>query len=148
VDKPTAANEPLVGLEDRDRDRRIFERGREAGGLGLRTLAEQNVARAQRWHPGFPQEDDWTGGDWAAAMAGECGEACNIVKKLRRIETAKRGRPTEQDTAVLRSMLSDELADLLIYADLLAAKYGLDLSEAVREKFNATSVQYDFPERL
>ena len=137
-----------IGREEFDRDRRIFERGRAAAGLGLAILTEQNVARAQRWHPGFPEEDDWTGGDWAAAMAGECGEACNVVKKIRRVETAKRGRATEQDTMILRTMLGDELADLVIYADLLAAKYGIDLSDAVREKFNATSEQYDFPERL
>lgn len=138
----------MIGQEEADRDKRIFERGRASAGLTFAALTQQNVSRAARWHPGFPSQDDWTGGDWATAMAGECGEACNVVKKLRRVETEKRGRPTEQDTAVLRDKLGGELADLIIYADLLATKYGIDLPAAVIEKFNATSEQYDFPEWL
>jgi NTP pyrophosphatase (non-canonical NTP hydrolase) len=138
----------LIGQEAYDEERRTFARGRASAGVAFASLHEQNVARARRWHPGFPEQDDWTGGDWATAMAGECGEACNIVKKIRRVETAKKGRASEQDTALLSQFLGDELADLVIYADLLAAKYGIDLGDAIREKFNAVSEQYDFPERL
>ena len=137
-----------MGLEERDREERIFQRGKAAAGLTFAALTKANVTRAQRWHPGFPEEDDWTGGDWATAMAGEAGEACNVVKKLRRVETAKRGRVTEQDTAELVEQLAYELADLIIYADLLAAKYGIDLTLAVLAKFNSVSRDYGFPERL
>lgn len=139
---------PSLGAEERDRDELIFQRGKDAAGLTFEGLTIVNVARAQRWHPGFPEQDDWTGGDWAAAMAGEAGEACNVVKKLRRVETAKQGRVTEQDTGELVEKLALELADLIIYADLLAAKYGVDLPRAIRAKFNSVSLQFGFPERL
>lgn len=139
---------PVMGLEERDREERIFQRGKAAAGLTFEALAKVNVARAQRWHPGFPVEDDWTGGDWSNAMCGEAGEAANVVKKLRRIETGKTGRPTEQDVGDLTEQLALELADLIIYADLLAAKYGIDLARAVRAKFNTVSRDFGFPERL
>lgn len=115
--------------------------------LSFTDLHGPNVARAQRWHPGFPN-DGWTGGDWAAAMCGEAGEAANAVKKLRRIETNKIGRPSESETAPLVASLADELADTIIYLDLLAAFYGVDLPAAIRTKFNAVSEQYGFPEVL
>jgi len=115
-------------------------------------LSYINRERCSRWHPGFPSEEDpavaWSGGDWANAMQGEAGEAGNVVKKLRRLETAKRGRPTEEDAAELVAKLGAELADTIIYADLLATYYGVDLPAAIIAKFNATSVEYGFPERL
>ena len=123
--------------------------------LTFMLLSERNEARANRWHPGFPDQEDpktaWTGGDWATAMAGECGEACNIVKKLRRIETGHgatthAGKKHEYDE--LHPMLAAELADLVIYADLLATRYGIDLGEAVRAKFNLVSKQRGYPERI
>ena len=79
-------------------------------------------------------------------MAGECGEACNKVKKLRRIAE------TPESEAVHESRYRDEksygdhveflameLADLVTYADLLAARLGIDLGEAVTRKFNRVS---------
>lgn len=115
--------------------------------LTFSALSAVNVERCRRWHPGFPN-DEWTGGDWAAAMCGEAGESANVVKKLRRVETAKRGRPTEAETAPLVAKLALELADTVIYLDLLAAYYGIDLGAAVREKFNIVSAEYGFPEML
>ena len=44
--------------------------------------------------------------------------------------------------------LGFECADVLIYLDLLAHKYNIDLSAAVIAKFNQTSVAYGFPQRL
>lgn len=81
-------------------------------------------------------------------MQGESGEAGNVVKKLRRVETDHIGRPGEQDTAVLLAKLGAELADTIIYADLLATYYGIDLASAIVKKFNQTSEEYGFPERL
>lgn len=119
----------------------------EGQGLTFSALSAVNVARVRRWHPGFPN-DEWTGGDWAAAMCGEAGEAANVVKKLRRVETGKRGRLTEAEAAPLVAKLAHELADTVIYLDLLAAYYGVDLGYAVREKFNIVSAEYGFPEVL
>lgn len=87
-------------------------------------LRYQNVARCQDV---FHDVHAWSPTDWACAMAGECGEACNIVKKYRRGED------------ISAEALGDELADLVIYADLLAARLGIDLGAAVVRKFNAVS---------
>ena len=111
-------------------------------------LRGPNVRRAQRWHQGFPNGDDgWTIADWSNAMCGEAGEAANIVKKIRRFETGISGLD-EVTRETLEQWLAAELADVIIYADLLAAYCGIDLSEAIREKFNRVSVRYGWPERL
>ena len=62
-------------------------------------------------------------------MAGECGEACNVVKKLER----------DGETPEMLVKLKHELADVVTYADLLAARYGINLGQAVAEKFNIVS---------
>jgi NTP pyrophosphatase (non-canonical NTP hydrolase) len=138
----------MIGQEEYDRDERIFRRGRESAGLGLETLRSANEARAARWHPGFPTDMDWTLGDWGNAMGGEAGEAQNVIKKIRRVETDKQRRDSEGDIIELVDKLADELADMIIYADLVAAIVGIDLTQALKIKFNATSMQYGFPERL
>ena len=113
-------------------------------------LAIQNKERAERWHGGpFTQDsldqDDllevrmhWTGADWSNAMVGEAGEAANVVKKMRRIETGivAEGEQSKHQYEDLRNQLGWELADTVAYADLLAQYYGIDLGRAVREKFN------------
>lgn len=71
--------------------------------------------------------DDWTYSDWAMAVAGELGEACNLLKKLRRGE----------DIPLVD--IGDELADTVIYLDLLAQVLELDLGACVKKKFNAVS---------
>jgi NTP pyrophosphatase (non-canonical NTP hydrolase) len=115
--------------------------------LRFQELSEANIARAKRWHPGFPQDDDWNGADWSNAMCGEAGEAANMVKKLRRIETSKAGTP-DSELWGLQKALAKELADVVIYADLLAAKYDINLGVAIVNKFNEVSERVGFPERL
>lgn len=106
--------------------------------------------RCRRWHPGGM--DEWSVSDWAVAMLGEAGEACNAIKKLRRIETGALnindpGRQlTERNTAI--AAIGEELADTMIYLDLLAQRLGINLADEVVKKFNATSARYGFPERL
>lgn len=126
------------------------------------TLRQANVARARRWHGDFHENQadthdadplfgvdlmTWTGADWANAAAGEMGEACNVVKKLRRADSGLRGAndPTPE---TLRAMLGDEIADTILYLDLLAAYYGIDLWQAIASKFNRVSEREGFPDRL
>jgi len=79
-------------------------------------------------------------------MAGECGEACNFIKKLRRLDLStdqsgkRRVSPHKSKKArkLIRN-ISHELADMVIYADLLAARLGIDLEDAIVEKFNIVS---------
>lgn len=92
--------------------------------LSFRELREANAERCvDVFHP----IEEWSETDWACAMAGEAGEACNLVKKRRRGE----------DVPV--SIVAKELADAVIYADLLAERMGIDLGQAVRQKFNEVS---------
>lgn len=55
----------------------------------LEQLSATNGRRCERWHgAGWKGPDDaWTIADWSNAMAGEAGEAANVVKKLRRVQT-------------------------------------------------------------
>ena len=74
--------------------------------------------------------DDWNPRDCAVAMAGEAGEACNLCKKLRRGELV-----STEDIAF-------EVADTVIYADLLCQRLGVKLEDAVRIKFDLVSDHY------
>lgn len=109
-------------------------------------ISEVNRARAIEWHR---QGSPWLSVDWSNAVAGEAGELCNVVKKIRRLETrviAKRA--TENNMSVLIDKAAGEIADVYIYLDLTAAYFGIDLPEAIRRKFNATSEEFGFPHRL
>lgn len=122
----------------------LMNRAWYAGGFGA--LREANVRRCNEvFHP----LDSWSLTDWACAMAGEAGEACNVVKKLRRLD-GTRVSPVGpgHDREDLLAHLSEELADVVIYADLLAARAGIDLREAVRAKFNRVSIERESKERL
>lgn len=117
-------------------------------GLTFARLRAINARRCARWHPGFPShEDGWTGSDWSNAMGGECGEAQNVVKKLRRIDMGMQGNVDPEQEELIKQ-LGDEIADTVIYADLLAEYYGINLQEAIVRKFNFISEREEFPERL
>lgn len=69
--------------------------------------------------------ESWSLADWGVAYGGKVGEALNVIKKLNRARDGLAGNSV--DTATLHRMLADELADAVIYADLLAARIGVDL---------------------
>jgi MazG nucleotide pyrophosphohydrolase domain. len=99
-------------------------------------LRAVNVARCEDvFHP----INEWSPTDWACAMAGECGEACNEIKKLRRLDGADSDFDTIERRAELRLQIGKELADIVIYADLLAKRLDIDLGRCVVEKFNEVS---------
>jgi len=93
------------------------------------TFVALRAANKRRCEQEFHAIASWSATDWACAMAGECGEACNLIKKLRRGD------------AVEIEDIGRELADLVTYADLLAERLGIDLGEAVRDKFNEVSTR-------
>jgi NTP pyrophosphatase (non-canonical NTP hydrolase) len=113
--------------------------------LDFTHITETNASRRDRWHS---EADDWTGADWSNAMCGEAGEAANVVKKLRRRETSIGSTYNTPETDELLPALAEELADVILYADLLASHYGLNLEEAIITKFNRVSEAQGFPERL
>jgi NTP pyrophosphatase (non-canonical NTP hydrolase) len=71
-------------------------------------------------------------------LAGEVGEACNVIKKLDR---EMLGIVGSRDT---KEHLAEELADVIICVDLIAAAMSIDLAHAVAAKFNATSDKNGF----
>lgn len=111
----------------------------------LLELREKGRTRCDRWHT--PDTESWSGADWSNAMCGEAGEAANVVKKIRRIETGT-GAQDRQTLDDLIQRLAWELGDVLAYADLLAQHYGIDLRVAVADKFNIVSEREGFPERI
>lgn len=94
-----------------------------------KTLRSANQARQREWDPSDKITLAYRGNE----LAGEAGEACNVVKK---IERERLGIPGSRDTL---EHLAEELADVIICADLIAMSEGIDLAKAVAEKFNATS---------
>ena len=108
-----------------------------------------NIERANRWHGGNFRE--WSALEWAGAMCGEAGEAANVAKKLRRIETGAAGnawsdRPLDADGLIFA--MKKECADTFLYLTLLASRCGINLAAAVREVFNKKSDEMGFPERI
>lgn len=97
------------------------------------TFNELRRADVERSRVSFPMCADWTSRDWACALSGEVGEACNLLKKELR------------DGKLDKTELAKELADAVVYIDMLAAKYDIDLAEAVVSKFNEVSVRVSSP---
>jgi NTP pyrophosphatase (non-canonical NTP hydrolase) len=113
-------------------------------------VLDQSIARAKRWHPGGLA--DWSALEWAGAMAGEAGEACNAAKKLRRIEqqiqNLNEGDRSLTDTTDACIKIAEEVADTILYGMLLAARVGVDIEPVLIRVFNRKSEEYGFPERL
>lgn len=105
----------------------------QEGGAGeLAELRAANVARCESFH----DLTAWTPLEYGGCLAGEVGEACNLLKKM------KRGDQIQIDD------IAEELADSLIYLDLLAARLGIDLWAATVAKFNRWSADHERPQRL
>ena len=104
----------------------------------LKHLRDVNTARAEAWAEG----EDIDALFHATELGGECGEVLNEVKKLERERRGWRGSRSSVDK------LAEEMGDVLICLDKLAARYGVDLEKATRAKFNATSEKVGLPHRL
>lgn len=110
-------------------------RSRELTFAGLRTM---NILRCEDvFHP----LHEWSLTDWATALAGEVGEACNIIKKLRRLDGADVALDSGEHRRELIAALHMELADVAIYLDLLSAASEGDLVADIILKFNIVSKQ-------
>lgn len=109
-----------------------------------------NAFRQRRWHGGGAAE--WSVVDWSNASAGEMGEACNAVKKLRRLELKMQqhagDKPVPETMDAARQAVAKEIGDTVTYLDLLAQHLGLRLEDCVRKAFNQVSEREGFPERL
>lgn len=96
-------------------------------------LRDKNLERREQ---AFPECLPWGEVEYGLALAGETGELCNLLKKRLRLAGGslhdKPGKLTDEE-------VGKEIADIIIYADLLAHVVGVDLGEAVRAKFNEVS---------
>lgn len=87
-------------------------------------LSKCNLERCeQSYHP----VDDWSPSDWLTCVMGEVGELAHLFKDERRGDY------------VSKRAIARELADIVIYLDLLAQRLSVNLGDAVVEKFNITS---------
>lgn len=102
------------------------------------SLRAANVARQTEWDEGNQISLSFRGNE----LAGEVGEACNVIKKLDREQMGIKG---SRDTV---AHLAEELADVVICVDLIASAAGVNLDEAIRDKFNATSEKHGFKTRM
>ena len=105
--------------------------------LTFKQLRMANVARLPQFKNrhgatahSSPDGSDWSESQWLKAVLGELGEYANWSKKH------DRGDITfEEFLAEARK----ELADVVTYLDILAFRLGIDLGDAVTEKFNRVS---------
>ena len=98
------------------------------------TLRDANEERCKEWEAGVDPGNSF----YATEFGGEAGEVLNVVKKL---ERERLGMPGSRDTV---AHLAEELADVVICADLLAIRYGINLRDAVIEKFNDKTEEMEF----
>lgn len=102
-------------------------------------FTELERANLNRCNAIYHHLETWSPTDWACALGGEVGEALNLVKKLRRLEDGDKSYNVGVDRDVIIAGIGNELADVVIYADLLATRLGLSLGDCVRNKFNEVS---------
>lgn len=112
----------------------------------FRYLRKVNKSRDLMMHEKL-DTGGWNGTDYGCAAAGEMGEACNIVKNMRRIESRIQP-PESKQYEELRWRLGEELADTVLYVDLLAAHYDIDLWDQIVKKFNVGSALLSAPHVL
>lgn len=117
--------------------------GYGTNGLTFNTLRSANMKRVPlfknaKGETAHSKADgsDWPPSSWLQAVVGELGEYANLRKKV------ERGDLTPEEA---KPMLADELADVVIYLDILAAQLGIDLGEAVMKKWNKTSEKVGVP---
>lgn len=84
--------------------------------------------------------------EWACALAGEAGEVCDAVKKLSLFKAGLlRKEATEEG---LIKNIGEEIADTVMYCDLLADHFGFNLEEIIVDKFNRKSIEFKMEHRL
>lgn len=105
--------------------------------LTFDTLRKANLARLPKFKNKHgelahskPDGSDWSRSDWLEAIVGELGEYANWSKKERR------GDITREEFYV---HARKEFADIVTYLDILAMQLGIDLGEAIVDKFNEVS---------
>lgn len=120
--------------EERDRGPFTFEDLEEANrGLHVARLSDANGRRCSEVYEPI---DSRLASFWSNAFAGEAGEAANKVKKMERITLDPAEYPLTERLAI-----AEEVADTVIYGDLLCQRLGVSLASAIQRKFNRVSAR-------
>ncbi len=83
-------------------------------------------ANIERFEERFQPLSETSPSDWGVIFAGEAGAVCTAINKFR------------QDAGYVRDV-AVSLVGTVLYADLLAARLGIDLAQAMVRGFNAVS---------
>lgn len=120
--------------------------------FSLATLRSANLSRQAEWCADQVPDLSYRGNELAGeggevaevalSLSAAIGKACNHIKKLERERFGWRGSRTTVEK------LAEELADVVICADLVAITAGIGLVSAVVEKFNKTSADNGLATRL
>ncbi|MDA4845254.1 MazG nucleotide pyrophosphohydrolase domain-containing protein [Hoeflea poritis] len=105
--------------------------------LTFEQFSSANRARCEAEDGFNHQLADWTPSEWLAACVGELGEVAHVVKTI--IRQRDNLVSSEIEDIELKRMLAEEIADTVIYLDLLAQSQEINLSDAIAEKFNKKS---------
>lgn len=100
----------------------------------LKQIKDANRARCPEFGQGHLL--NWSVERWALCVAGEAGELCNMVKK----QILGKDIPDEE--------IGKEIADIVLYCDLLAQRMGFDLGRLLIAKFNEVSDRIDSSVRI
>lgn len=109
-------------------------------------FSERNRRRCEAPNGFNHKLDSWCLNKWMTALVGEVGEAANKIKKLNRIADGIPGNAPEETKEALTEAVSKELADAMIYLDLIAQAAGFDLETIRDQKFDETSRKIGYVE--
>jgi len=79
----------------------------------------------------------WTPTHWALQVCAEAGELADAVTGVTGMKKRKAHLTVED--------VGGEIADIIAYCDLLAARFGLSLADVVLRKFNKVSSRINYP---
>lgn len=116
------------------------------GALTFDALRRANMQRLPRFknrkgEPAHSKADgsDWSLNDWYTAAAGEMGELGSKLKQIRRGDIS-----LGDDVTLIE--VAKEIADVIIYLDILAYQLRLSTGAIVRAKFNEVSERVGCPD--
>lgn len=104
--------------------------------LTFNALSEANAIRGIEWTEGNEVDGLEDLLFRTTELGGEVGELQNFVKKYARHLNGWRGGMSYEE---VKGPMADELADIVICVDRVAEAMGINLGEAVVDKFNKTS---------
>jgi NTP pyrophosphatase (non-canonical NTP hydrolase) len=107
-------------------------------GANIARLPQFKTAKGRRAHS-KDDGSDWSPGEWICAVTGELGALANLIKKV------KRGDLTMDEA---RKSIAKEIADVIIYLDILALQCGVNMGEATMDKFNEVSRRVESTVRI